>query len=92
MKLYKPIISLFLLLVISGCVSNSASKGALVGAIYGVAKGDYKTAATGAAIGGLLGGINDVMRPNPNQCRKKQTASSFNQQNIILELDDFFIV
>jgi len=40
MKLYKPIISLFLLLVISGCVSNSASKGALVGAIYGVAKGD----------------------------------------------------
>jgi hypothetical protein len=83
MKLYKPIISLFLLLLISGCVSNSATKGALVGAVYGVAKGDYKTAAKGAAIGGLLGGINDVMQPNPKQCRKKQARSNF-QQNIIL--------
>jgi len=32
------------------------------------------------------------MRPNPKQCPKKQTGSSFNQQNIILELDDFLIV
>ncbi|WP_069470894.1 hypothetical protein [Candidatus Marithrix sp. Canyon 246] len=84
MKLYKSIIILFFLLLISGCVSNSATKGTLVGAIYGVAKGDYKTAAKGAAIGGLLGGINDFMRPNPKQCPKKQAGSSVNQQNIIL--------
>ncbi len=83
MKLYKPIISLFLLLLISGCVSNSATKGALAGAIYGTVQGDYKTAAKGAAIGGLLGGINDVMRPNPNQSQRIPTRN-VNQQNIIL--------
>ena len=80
-KLYKSIIILFLLLLISGCVSNSTTKGALAGAIYGVAKGDYKTAAKGAAIGGLLGGINDLMRQNYNKYNNQRIMSvKCNQQ------------
>lgn len=51
MKLYKPIISLFLLLVITGCVSNST----------------YKTAAKSATMAVLLAGINSAVRPNPNK-------------------------